>query len=521
MTPDEYEAMRSGEESGHPKSGGNGSIGTGIIGRALPHSLEAENNVLAVCLLDGESMVQRCVESGLDPASFYSPQHAIVFEALLRLRADRKPIETSILVEELKSARLLDQVGGIPFVLEISRAAPTTLQASYFIEKVREQAILRSLIRQATGAVEDAYGFSGDLPAFLANIDDRFKSILSADAAFPAGVISDWTLRRAGFGRTIKDDEPTMFLGKTAISNRGNIDLATAVRKSGKTAICGGMISAIIAGPQPTGDTLGFRSINPLEHAVIHFDTEQSPKDHETLLRTILRRAQVNQCPDWLYSYGVKGVSVQELRQRFKRLLRETNRRHKGVHSVALDGVSEFVIDPNDPKECNPLVTDFEGLSNDYNCTIHCFLHLNPPRKSEPTKGRGHLGSQLERKCETELRINTDADGIATVYTECARHTPIREKDGHRFSWDNAAQMHLTCGGASVIIDQVKIDKASETLDAVLHHAGKDRLRFADFLKAICSVTGIKASGAEDRLYQMKKFGLIEKDMLGFWGKSK
>lgn len=491
----------------------------GSMGRELPHSVEAESGLLGCCLLDDGITLQRCLDSGINPSFFYILRNEALFRTLVDLNKRKVVIDTAIVAEELKS---VPEFGGINVYLalvSITEVAPTTAQASYFIEKVTELAHIRKLIRSATSAVEQCYEFTSDFPALITSLDERLRPLLSTESFRQGSVISAWVERRAGFGRALKSEEPTMFMGKIPVLNRGNIGLVTALRKTGKTAVCGGMLGAIIAGEHPHGDTLGFFSSNPSEHAVIHFDTEQSPKDHEALSSTILRRAGVDRIPPWFYSYGVKGVSVEEQRRRLRQLLRETERLHKGIHTVALDGIADLVQDPNDPKECNPFVTELEAISSDYNCSVTCLLHLNPPKRSEPTKGRGHLGSQLERKCETELRINTDAEGIGTVYTECARHVPIREKDGTRFKWDHDAAMHLTCASAVNAKDAAKRDKAIETLDAVFHHANSDALRFAEFLKAISAVAGVKASAAEDRFYQIKNFGLIEKNLLGFWSK--
>jgi replicative DNA helicase len=45
--------------------------------------------------------------------------------------------------------------------MQVTGKIPTTAQAGYFIEKVREKHLLRELIKAATGAVEQAYGFTG------------------------------------------------------------------------------------------------------------------------------------------------------------------------------------------------------------------------------------------------------------------------------------------------------------------------------------------------------------------------
>jgi len=143
----------------------------------LPHSLEAEEYLLSCCLLDGADVVSRCLEARIKPESFYDSKHGIVFERLLDLYNRQAPIDISVVAEELKTARQLDQIGGYAFLTQVSSRIPTTAQAGYFIQKVREQALLREIIRSATNAVEDCYGFSGGIDEFVDQIEGKKVSV--------------------------------------------------------------------------------------------------------------------------------------------------------------------------------------------------------------------------------------------------------------------------------------------------------------------------------------------------------
>src|SRR5947209_17055319 len=132
-------------------------------GRSLPHSIEAEEYLLSCCLLDGADVVSRCLEARIKPESFYDQKHGVIFERLLELYNRQAPIDVSVVAEELKTARQLDAIGGYAFLTQVSSRIPTTAQASYFIEKVREQSLLREIISSATGAVEAGFNFSGGI----------------------------------------------------------------------------------------------------------------------------------------------------------------------------------------------------------------------------------------------------------------------------------------------------------------------------------------------------------------------
>ncbi len=148
-----------------------------FTGRTPPHSLEAEEYLLSCCLLDGADVISRALEARLRPESFYLAAHGIIFERLLDLYNRQTPIDVAVLSEDLKTVKLLDAVGGYAFLTQVSSRIPTTAQAGYFIDKVRELHLLRELIKSATGAVEECYAFSGGIDEFVDQIEQRIFNV--------------------------------------------------------------------------------------------------------------------------------------------------------------------------------------------------------------------------------------------------------------------------------------------------------------------------------------------------------
>ena len=143
----------------------------------MPHSVEAEEYLLSCCLIDGADVMARCLEARISPESFFVPAHGIVFERLLDLYNRQAPIDVAVLGEELKTARQLDAIGGYAFLTRVSGSIPTTAQAGYFIERVREQHLLREIIRSATGAVEDCFNFTGGIDEFVDQVEARIFAV--------------------------------------------------------------------------------------------------------------------------------------------------------------------------------------------------------------------------------------------------------------------------------------------------------------------------------------------------------
>lgn len=132
--------------------------------------------MIACCLLDGSDTIARCLESRVIPESFYLPANRLLFELIIELYQKSPPVSLEILAEELKTRRQLEAVGGFPYLMQVTSKIPTTAHAGYFIEKVREKHLLRELIKTATGAVEQAFTFTGGLEEFIDKVEqDLFK----------------------------------------------------------------------------------------------------------------------------------------------------------------------------------------------------------------------------------------------------------------------------------------------------------------------------------------------------------
>ena len=121
-----------------------------------PHAIEAEENLLSCCLLDGAGVVAQCVAASVGPESFYLFSHGVIFQCVVALSARREPIDVSTVAEELRTRGQLDSVGGYPFLTQVSSRLPTTLHAGFFIEKIVDLAKQRRLQSSLAGATEAA-----------------------------------------------------------------------------------------------------------------------------------------------------------------------------------------------------------------------------------------------------------------------------------------------------------------------------------------------------------------------------
>jgi len=236
--------------------------------------------------------------------------------------------------------------------------------------------------------------------------------------------------RRFGFIEPPAKPEPLLLIERNIIATAGNLVVIAAQAKTGKSAYLGAMMAAVLNPEANAADTLGVRSCGAGGRAVIHFDTEQSTFDHFALVSLSLRRAGLASPPPNLRSYCLADCSVADRRA----MLRSELSRAGEIFAVFLDGVADFVHDPNDPEEAFGFVAELHRLAIENGCVFVGVLHENPG-STDSGKTRGHLGSQLERKAETNLRLGK-SNGVSTVYTDRgARHCDIPKDFGTRFQY--------------------------------------------------------------------------------------
>lgn len=198
--------------------------------RSPPHSQEAEEHVLATILLDEGQTLQRAVIAGIAPESFYFPRNRLLYEICLDLHGRGQPVQLETLAEELKTRRQLEIVGGFAYLVQVTAKIPTTAHAGYFIEKVREKAVLREAIKVHTAAVEAAYGFTGGLDEYLSEARFRLAALTPSDhrKATPVKPITSFQYP--------SDDDANMLLGSDDYLGRGGGLLFVSHAGAGKSS---------------------------------------------------------------------------------------------------------------------------------------------------------------------------------------------------------------------------------------------------------------------------------------------
>ena len=116
-----------------------------IIKRVLPHSIEAEQSVIGSMMIDREAIVVASeIVTGDD---FYNKQYGIVFETMVELNENGRPVDMVTLQDKLKEKDVPAEVSSLEFVRDIITAVPTSANIRHYANIVAEKSILRKMIR--------------------------------------------------------------------------------------------------------------------------------------------------------------------------------------------------------------------------------------------------------------------------------------------------------------------------------------------------------------------------------------
>ena len=360
-----------------------------------------------------------------------------------------------------------------------------------------------------------------------ANLQDKARALSRAARAQTqveggehsvASLLQELDARRIRYESPPPKPEQVFKLCGQRICTPGNISVLSAQAKGGKSGVLGALLaSAVVAQTQvhiwsdEVIDLLGFESANPTGKAVIVFDTEQAPFDAWRLVEKTMKRAQLDKLPDNFRCFALSDVSTDNRREMLAAELGRAAKECGGIHAVLVDGVADLCVDPNDPSESFGLVEELIHLAVKHHCPILSILHENPNSGGQGGKTRGHLGSQLERKAESNLKIAKATNGVSVLYAESCRAAHLPREQGVSFRWDDAESMHIT-----VAVDpQAKREEQRGNYEDAVKRAfegQKPELNYSDLVGRIMKLEGKAEPTAKKWVRNWRELGLVIQD---------
>lgn len=124
-------------------------------GRVPPQDVEAEKSLLGAMMLSDAAMAE--ILTLIKAEDFYEKRHQVIFRAMADLYDKHKPIDLLTLTAELKAQKKLKEIGGAPYLTELSNFVPAAAHAKAYAEIIEKAATRRKLIAAGTNIAEKAY----------------------------------------------------------------------------------------------------------------------------------------------------------------------------------------------------------------------------------------------------------------------------------------------------------------------------------------------------------------------------
>ena len=147
-----------------------------LIKRVLPHSIEAEQSVIGSMLMDRDAII--AASEIVTAGDFYQHQYGIMFEAMLELFNENRPVDLVTLQNRLKEKDVPPEVSSMEFVRDIITMVPTSVNVKSYAAIVRDKAVLRRLIKVNEDIANTCYAGKEPLETILATTEKTIFDLL-------------------------------------------------------------------------------------------------------------------------------------------------------------------------------------------------------------------------------------------------------------------------------------------------------------------------------------------------------
>ncbi|HZG15687.1 MAG TPA: replicative DNA helicase [Candidatus Bathyarchaeia archaeon] len=146
-----------------------------FLDRVPPQNNEAEQSVIGAVFLSKEALITAM--EILRPEDFYKTAHQRIFQTMLDLYEKGEPVDLVTVTAELQDHKLLDEVGGVPYLTALAGSVPTAANVEYYARIVEEKSLLRRLILTATKIANDGYSREDEVGEIIADAEKYIMEI--------------------------------------------------------------------------------------------------------------------------------------------------------------------------------------------------------------------------------------------------------------------------------------------------------------------------------------------------------
>lgn len=319
-----------------------------------PNNQDAESGVLACILLDeSKDALNACVSKRVGPDYFFGEKNRAIYEAVLAINDEAKPVDVILLSEKLKangnfSDEMADYIG-----TNILGRVETIANFGEWIDILREKYFLRKISRECVKTLEKVRTSRGDIDNLLNDVEEAFLGINSdrvGDTIKPAkeqmkSVVAKIQTIIANKGAFVGIPTGFTSIDRRLRGLRPNEMVVIAGRPgTGKTSIALNIVESAIFGKEPTAtlvfslemlaDDLYMRMVASRARAdQMQLSEGRLTKDKMADIYTTVK--EIQGAPLWIDDTA--GVRISEMRAKARRLNQQLKSQNSKLGLIVVD----------------------------------------------------------------------------------------------------------------------------------------------------------------------------------------
>ena len=116
-----------------------------LVKRVMPHSLEAEQSVIGSMIMNKDAIV--AAAEIITSEDFYGKQYGILFDAMVELDEEGKPVDLITLQNRLREKNVAPEISSMEYVKELLATVPTSANIRHYARIVADKSMLRKIIK--------------------------------------------------------------------------------------------------------------------------------------------------------------------------------------------------------------------------------------------------------------------------------------------------------------------------------------------------------------------------------------
>ncbi|HOK49754.1 MAG TPA: replicative DNA helicase [Sedimentibacter sp.] len=404
------------------------------LGRIPPHNAEAEQTVLASCMID-HSAVEKVVNI-LNYDDFYFEANKEIYDSIKQIHMQNIPVDAVTVFEELKKRGKIDYIGGFEYLATLTENIITSKSVEAYCNIIKEKATLRKLISVSQEIIEKSYKEDDDVQKIIELAEQRIFSVSQNRSINTFSEIKEVLMTvfnqleeraKTGGGITGLSTGYTDLDKMTSGLQKSDLILIAARPSMGKTALALNIAMNVVK----NGASVALFSLEMSKEQYVQRIISQESMVDSTKLRTgslddddwtriINTMSMISNCK--IYIDDTPSVTLYEMMSKCRRLKIE-----KGLDLIVVDYL-QLMTDgrgtENRQQEISNISRGLKSLARELNCPVVALSQL--------TRAPEHRTDH--RPVMADLResgsIEQDADVVMMLYRDEYYNKEESEKKG-------------------------------------------------------------------------------------------